>query len=108
MAIKTILQSSKIYVAAVEGPAFGAGMGLATCCDLVVAAETARFCAAQIKVGASPDGAMLWTIPLRVGQAVARRLLLTGEEVDQKAACDSGDRQFCARDGALPAGQVTS
>lgn len=97
--LERMITSDKLYVAAVEGPAFGAGMGYALACDLVVASTTARFCAAQIRVGASPDGGLLWALPQRVGAARARRLLLTGEEVDQARALDWG-----LADHAAPAG----
>ena len=79
--LQNILTSDKLYVAAVEGPAFGAGLGLAAACDLLVAAEGARFCAAQIRVGAAPDGSLMWSLPFRVGAGRARRILLSGEEV---------------------------
>ena len=79
--LQNILTSDKLYVAAVEGPAFGAGLGLAAACDLLVAAEGARFCAAQIRVGAAPDGSLMWSLPFRVGVGRARRILLSGEEV---------------------------
>ncbi len=77
----TILHSRKLYIAAVEGPAFGAGMGLAAGCDMLVAADDARFCAAQVRVGGAPDGSLFWSLPFRVGMGPARRLLLTGEEL---------------------------
>ncbi|ASK35661.1 enoyl-CoA hydratase/isomerase family protein [Alloalcanivorax mobilis] len=80
--LERILTSDKLYVSAVEGPAFGAGLGLAAACDLMVAAEGARFCAAQIRVGAAPDGSLMWSLPFRVGTGPARRILLTGEEVN--------------------------
>lgn len=78
----TILHSKKLYIAAVEGPAFGAGMGLAAGCDMLVAADNARFCAAQVRVGGAPDGSLFWSLPFRVGMGRARRLLLTGEELN--------------------------
>lgn len=104
--IGTILRSDKLYIAAVEGPAFGAGVGLAAACDLVIAADGARFCAAQIRVGASPDGGMFWSVPRRMGRAAAKRLLLTGDEIDQAAALASGLADYAAPDGgALEAAQ---
>ncbi|MGB2200413.1 MAG: enoyl-CoA hydratase/isomerase family protein [Pseudooceanicola atlanticus] len=104
--IGVMLRSDKLYVAAVEGPAFGAGIGLAAACDLVVAADGARFCAAQIRVGASPDGGMFWSVPRRMGRAAAKRLLLTGEEIDQAAALAHGLADYPAPDGgALEAAQ---
>ena len=97
--IGRILRSDKLYVAAVEGPAFGAGVGLAAACDLVVAAQGARFCAAQIRVGASPDGGMFWSVPRRMGPAMAKRFLLTGDEIDQATALDQGLADFAASEG---------
>ncbi|MEZ5741814.1 MAG: enoyl-CoA hydratase/isomerase family protein [Burkholderiaceae bacterium] len=100
--LATMLKSGKLYVAAIEGPAFGAALGVAMGCDLVVAAEGARFCAAQVRVGASPDGGLFWTLPLRVGVARARRILLTGEEVDLASAHAMGMvDQVSAKGGAL-------
>ncbi|ASM74138.1 MULTISPECIES: enoyl-CoA hydratase/isomerase family protein [Roseobacteraceae] len=104
--IGTILRSDKLYIAAVEGSAFGAGVGLAAACDLVVAADGARFCAAQIRVGASPDGGMFWSVPRRMGRAAAKRLLLTGDEINQAAALAQGLADYPAPDGgALEAAQ---
>lgn len=97
--IGVILRSDKLYIAAVEGPAFGAGVGLAAACDLVVAADSARFCAAQIRVGASPDGGMFWSVPRRMGRAAAKRMLLTGDEIDQSAALADGLADYPAPDG---------
>ncbi|HYW91577.1 MAG TPA: enoyl-CoA hydratase/isomerase family protein [Gammaproteobacteria bacterium] len=88
--LKRVLTSDKLYIAAVEGPAFGAGLGLAAACDLMVAAEGARFCAAQIRVGAAPDGSLMWSLPFRVGNGRARRILLTGEEVNLDDALAMG------------------
>ncbi len=105
--IGVILRSDKLYVAAVEGPAFGAGIGLAAACDLVIAASGARFCAAQIRVGASPDAGMFWSVPRRMGRAAAKRLLLTGEEIDQPTALAHGLADYSAPDGgALEAAQA--
>ena len=104
--VGTMMRSDKLYVAAVEGPAFGAGIGLMAACDLVVAGESARFCAAQIRVGASPDGGMFWSVPRRMGNAAAKRMLLTGDELDQQAALASGLADYPAPDGgALEAAQ---
>lgn len=97
--IGVMLRSNKLYVAAVEGPAFGAGIGLAAACDFVVAADGARFCAAQICVGASPDAGMFWSVPRRMGRAAAKRLLLTGDEINQPTALAQGLADYPASDG---------
>lgn len=76
----------KPVVAAVEGIAFGMGLSLATATDYIVAGGTARFCAAQIRVGLTPDVGLMWTLSQRVGPGKARELLLMAREFDAKAA----------------------
>ena len=87
---RQIILGEKPVIAAVEGPAFGAGLGLAIACDTVVAARDARFCAAFIRVGAMPDAALFWSLPWRVGPAKARDLMLYGEEVGGEEALAIG------------------
>jgi len=66
-------------IAAVDGPAVGLGASIALLCDMVVAAESARFSDPHVRVGlvAGDGGAVIW--PLAVGPAVAKRYLLTGD-----------------------------
>ncbi len=87
---RRIALADKLVIAAVDGPAFGAGLGLAACCDLVVAASSARFCAAFVRVGAMPDAALFWSLPLRVGIAKARRMMLFAEELGASEALAAG------------------
>lgn len=90
----------KPIIAAVEGAAFGAGLGLAACCDFVVAARSARFCAAFARVGAMPDAALFWSLPLRVGVTRARNMMCFAEEVSAAAGLASGLVDRIAEDGA--------
>ncbi len=92
--VRLILRGDKPVIAAVEGDAAGAGLSLAAACDLVIAAEDARFIAAFDKVGLLPDLGALWTVPARIGSGAARRLLLLGETFDgpTAAACGLVDR----------------
>jgi len=73
----------KPTIAAVNGPALGGGLDLATLCDLRLCAATARFGHPEIKFGAPP----LFT-PLRwiVGHGLARDLCLTGRAIDAAEA----------------------
>lgn len=80
----------KPLIAAVRGAAFGAGMSLAMSADLVVAAETARFCQAFIRIGGCPDTGSSWLLQQRTGAAMARKLVLTGREVDGRTAAAIG------------------
>jgi enoyl-CoA hydratase/carnithine racemase len=87
---RRIALSDKLLIAAVDGPAFGAGLGLAAACDLVVAGPTARFCCAFVRVGAMPDAALFWSLPARVGIGQARRMMLLADELDAAQALECG------------------
>lgn len=100
---RRIALSDKLIVAAVDGPAYGAGLGLATACDLIVAGQSAAFCCAFTRVGAMPDAALFWSLPARVGVAQARRLMLWAEEVKgQEAQALGMVDEFVADGSALP------
>ena len=104
---RRIALSDKLVVAAVDGPAYGAGLGLAAACDWVVAGSTARFCCAFTRVGAMPDAALFWSLPARIGVPRARRMMLWATEVDGAEALASGLADDHAADGsALPLAQT--
>jgi enoyl-CoA hydratase/carnithine racemase len=72
---------SKPTVAAVAGAAMGGGFELALCCDLLVAAEDARFALPEVRVGIMPAGGGTHTLTWLVGPARARDLILTGRSL---------------------------
>jgi 2-(1,2-epoxy-1,2-dihydrophenyl)acetyl-CoA isomerase len=88
--VRGIARSSKIYVAAVNGAAAGAGFSLSMLCDYVVAARTARFLAAFTRIGLMPDLGLLWSLPNRIGVTKARQLLLSAETVEAPRAYAMG------------------
>lgn len=63
-------------IAAVNGPAAGAGFSLALACDFRISAESAFFAPAYGRIGASPDGGMTYFLPRVVGPSRALELLL--------------------------------
>jgi enoyl-CoA hydratase len=69
-------------IAAVNGPAIGAGMQLAVACDLRVAGPTARFAIPGGKLGVHLSPKNIWRLALLVGQGAARDFLLAGRTVD--------------------------
>ncbi|MDP2950026.1 MAG: enoyl-CoA hydratase-related protein [Chloroflexota bacterium] len=77
--IVNLLEVEQPIVAAVNGDAVGLGATLALFCDIVIAAENARFGDTHVKVGlvAGDGGAIIW--PLLVGMAKAKEYLLTGD-----------------------------
>jgi len=77
---------NKPLIAVVNGVAFGAGMSLALCADVIVAAEDARFCEVFAKIGGCPDTGSSWLLQQRAGAGVARLLILSGREISGKTA----------------------
>jgi 2-(1,2-epoxy-1,2-dihydrophenyl)acetyl-CoA isomerase len=117
------LQASPLpIIAAVNGTAAGAGANLAMACDLIVAARSASFIQAFVKIGLLPDSGGTWLLPRRVGEARALALALTGDKLSAEKAeawgmvwrvVDDGDLQQSAAELAsqlaqMPARAVTS
>jgi 2-(1,2-epoxy-1,2-dihydrophenyl)acetyl-CoA isomerase len=73
-------------IAAVNGTAAGAGANLALACDLVLAARSASFIQAFVKIGLVPDSGGTWFLPQRVGMARALGLALTGDKLGAEKA----------------------
>ena len=68
-------------VAALPGPAAGAGLSIALACDIRIAAQSAFVATGYVRVGLSGDYGMNWLLPRVVGPARARQLMFTGEKV---------------------------
>lgn len=77
-------------IAAVDGPAYGGGFGLALCADFVLASERARFCSAFCRIGLIPDCGLLFTLPRMVGMQRAKEILYTGQPLGAEEAKDLG------------------
>ena len=77
-------------IAAVDGVATGAGLGLALASDLIVASNRARFAVGQTRIGLVPDMALMRTLPLRIGWSRAMEMMLTGKFVDAQTALEWG------------------
>ncbi len=73
-------------VCAVNGVAAGAGASYALACDIVLAARSARFIQAFVKIGLVPDSGASFFLPRLVGDARARALAMLGEAIDAERA----------------------
>lgn len=85
-AISRICRMPKPVLAAVNGVAAGGGMSLALACDLVVAAESARFTMAYAGIGATPDGSSSYFLPRLVGLKRALELVYTNRTLTAREA----------------------
>jgi len=77
IAVARLTRSKAPVVAAVQGAAAGGGLSLMCACDLVLAAESAKFTVAYTKIGLTPDGSGSYFLPRLVGLKRALELTLT-------------------------------
>jgi cyclohexa-1,5-dienecarbonyl-CoA hydratase len=82
---RRLAKSDCLAIAAVHGHCLGGGMELATFCDFVVAAESAKFGQPEIKLGCFPPVAMV-TLPRLCGSRAALDLILTGRTISAREA----------------------
>ncbi len=80
--VTAVLESAVPTVAAVNGAAAGAGMGLALACDVRVMSSRAFLMSAFINVGLIPDSGSSWFLPAMVGVSRAMEIAMSGRRVD--------------------------
>ncbi|NRF68717.1 enoyl-CoA hydratase/isomerase family protein [Aquincola sp. S2] len=88
--LRALMQAEKPLIAAVAGDAVGIGTTLLLHCDLVIAADNARFSLPFTKLGLCAEAASSLALPLIVGWRRAAELLLSGEPISAARACDWG------------------
>jgi enoyl-CoA hydratase/carnithine racemase len=88
--IRQLLTLEIPVIAAVDGPAFGAGFGIALTADFIVASERARFCMAFGRVGLIPDAGSFHTLSRVVGPYRARQIMLTTRQIEVTEAHELG------------------
>ena len=76
-------------VALVNGPAYGGGVGLVACCDIVVAVDTAKFSLSEVRLGLIPATISPYVVR-KIGESNARRYFLTAEVFEAAAAQQMG------------------
>jgi enoyl-CoA hydratase len=88
-------------IAAVGGPAIGAGVNLPLACDVVICTSAAVFDPRFLDVGIHPGGGHLWRLRSRVGPQAAAALVLLGEALDGEEAVARGLAWKCVADDEL-------
>ncbi|MEO8176360.1 MAG: enoyl-CoA hydratase-related protein [Sphingomicrobium sp.] len=85
-AIEAFAALPKPIVTLVNGPAAGAGLGLALLGDIVLAARSAHFTSAYTAIGLTPDGGTSWLLPRLIGLRRAEEMVLTNRRVGAEEA----------------------
>ncbi|MGH7822249.1 MAG: enoyl-CoA hydratase/isomerase family protein, partial [Candidatus Binatia bacterium] len=96
-----LMDLPKPTVAAVNGPVAGFALGLALACDVVLAAESARFAVTFSRIGFVPDAGVSWLLPRLVGLHRAKELFFAGEVVSAREAERIGLVNRVVADAAL-------
>jgi 2-(1,2-epoxy-1,2-dihydrophenyl)acetyl-CoA isomerase len=84
--VTKIVGLKKPVVAALHGPVYGAGLGIALACDLRIAEENVRLSVAFIRIGLMPDAALTYFLPRMVGLGRALEMSMLGDELDAAEA----------------------
>jgi enoyl-CoA hydratase len=93
-----VLRSPLPTVAAINGPAVGAGLNLALACDVRLAAESARFDTRFLRIGLHPGGGHAWMLERAVGPQAAAAMVLFGAKIDGVRAAEIGLAWACHPD----------
>jgi 2-(1,2-epoxy-1,2-dihydrophenyl)acetyl-CoA isomerase len=99
--ILLIRQTPVPFIAAVNGVASGGGCNLALACDLVIAAESAKFNQAFVKIGLVPDCGGTFMLPRLIGLKRATELMFTGDLITAARAAEMGMINSVTTDGEL-------
>ncbi len=89
-AVAQLVRGDALVVAAVQGSAAGAGIGLVGLSDYVVSAESTKYVMAYTGIGLTPDGASSWFLPRTIGLKRALELTVTNRVLSAQEALDWG------------------
>lgn len=92
----------KLLIARVQGPAYGGGVGLLAVCDIVIAADTAKFALTETRLGLIPATIGPFIVR-RLGEGGARRVMLNAKTMDAREALAAGLVSVVVAPGELDA-----
>ncbi len=102
-----VANSTLPTVAAVNGPAVGAGVNMALACDVILAGESARFESRFLTIGLHPGGGHMWRLSRITDDRTVRAMVLFGEALDGRRAAEVGLAWRCLPDDELLDASVT-
>lgn len=76
----------KPTIAALNGIAYGGGLEIAACCDLIVAERQIRLCLPEIKLGVFPSSGGTFRVARKIGESRAKEMIFLGEPIDAEQA----------------------
>lgn len=88
--LRRLMKLPMPLIVAVNGAAAGVGMSFALMGDIVIAARSAYFLQAFVRIGLMPDGGSTWLLPRLIGMARARELAMLGEKLTPERAVEWG------------------
>ena len=100
-----MMNASQMIVARVHGDVLGGGVGLVAAADIVVAQDQAGFMLPEARLGLAATLAAATVVP-RIGQSAALRLMLLGQRISAKLACEIGLVSLCVEAEALDTGMA--
>ncbi len=89
-AFAAIRPCSKPVIAALNGLAYGGGLEMAVCCDLLIAEAGEKIALPEVKLGVFPGSGGTVRVLRRIGESRAKMMMFTGEPVTVEVACDWG------------------
>ena len=98
-----MLDAEKPIIAKVRGPAYGVGVNITLACDMVIAAEGAKFCDSHVRMGIAPGDGGAALFPLLLGFHRAKEYLMLGEPILAEKAAQIGLINYCVPDEELDA-----
>ena len=100
----------KPTIAAVTGVAYGGGLELAVCCDLIVVEEDARLALPEVKLGVFPGSGGTVRVTRRIGEGRAKEMMFFGEPIDARTALAWGliNRVVPKGEALLTAGRMAA
>jgi len=104
--VTALASMAKPVIAAINGTAAGAGLGLACVCDFRIGAAGTRYTTAFTGIGLTADSGLSWTLPRLIGAGRASALLLLAEPFTSEQALEMGLLNACVpAEQVLPAAQ---